>query len=59
MSGNLGAALFPLAVPALLAATGSWNAVLLGFGGLYVAAAVCWCFLKVEGTVMDQALVKR
>ncbi|MEY4940488.1 MAG: putative sulfoacetate transporter SauU [Verrucomicrobiota bacterium] len=58
MSGNLGAALFPLAVPWLLAATGSWNAVLLGFSGLYVAAAVCWSLLKVEGTVMDQALAK-
>ena len=55
MSGNLGAALFPLAVPWLLAATGSWNAVLLGFGGLYVAAAACWGMLKTEGTVIDQA----
>ena len=59
MSGNLGAALFPLAVPWLLAATGSWNAVLLGFGGLYVVAAVCWALLKVEGDVTDQALIKR
>ncbi len=58
MSGNLGAALFPLAVPWLLRLTGSWNAVLLGFAGLYVAAAVCWCMLKARGTVMDQALVK-
>jgi ACS family glucarate transporter-like MFS transporter len=58
MSGNLGAALFPLAVPWLLSATGSWNAVLLGFGGLYVVAAACWCMLKADGTVMDQALSK-
>ena len=58
MSGNLGAALFPLAVPLLLRATGSWNAVLLGFGALYVASAACWALLKVEGDVMDQALIK-
>jgi nitrate/nitrite transporter NarK len=58
MSGNLGAALFPLAVPWLQSATGSWDAVLLGFGGLYVAGALCWAMLKVEGTVVDQAIVK-
>ena len=58
MSGNLGAALFPLAVPWLQNLTGSWDAVLLGFGGLYVAGALCWAMLKVEGTVTDQALIK-
>lgn len=58
MSGNLGAALFPLAVPWLQSATGSWDAVLLGFAGLYVAGALCWAMLKVEGTVIDQAIVK-
>jgi len=58
MSGNLGAALFPLAVPWLQSATGSWDAVLLGFAGLYVAGALCWAMLKVEGTVIDQAIIK-
>ncbi len=58
MSGNLGAALFPLAVPWLQSATGSWDAVLLGFGGLYMAGALCWAMLKVEGTVTDQAIIK-
>ena len=59
MSGNLGAALFPLAVPWLLRATGSWNAVLIGFATLYVAAAVCWLMLKTERSVIEQSPVKR
>ena len=54
MCGNFGAMLLPLVVPWLLQATGSWNAVLFGFGGLYVAAALCWCCLKPEGTVFAQ-----
>ena len=49
MSGNIGAALFPLAVPWMLRATGSWDAVLMGFAALYVAAAACWWRLKVDG----------
>ena len=58
MSGNIGAALFPIAVPWLLAATGSWNAVLMGFGGLYVGAAFCWLMLKTDSDVVSQALIK-
>ena len=54
----MSAALFPLAVPWLLTATGSWNAVLLGFAALYVAAAACWLMLKTEGSVIEQALVE-
>ena len=56
MCGNLGAMLFPLAVPWLLRETGSWNVVLLSFGGLYVAAALCWWCLKPKGNVFAQAL---
>lgn len=59
MCGNLGATLFPLAVPWLLRETGSWNAVLLAFGALYIAAALCWLFLKPEGNVFAQALWKK
>lgn len=51
MCGNLGAALFPLAVPWLLRVTGSWTAVLLGFGALYVIAAACWWLMKTDGNV--------
>ena len=57
LCGNVGAMLFPLAVPWLLRETGSWNAVLLSFGALYIAAALCWWGLRPEGTVFAQALL--
>jgi ACS family glucarate transporter-like MFS transporter len=45
MCGNVGAFVFPIAVPWLLFWTGSWSAVLVGFAAIHVAAAVCWlCF---------------
>jgi ACS family glucarate transporter-like MFS transporter/ACS family D-galactonate transporter-like MFS transporter len=56
MCGNVGAMLFPLAVPWLLRETGSWNAVLFSFGALYIAGAICWWCLKPEGSVFTQAL---
>jgi len=58
MMGNLGAWAFPIAVPWLLRHTGSWDAVLLVFGSLFLTAAVFWLLLKPEGTVLDQSLVK-
>ncbi len=42
MCGNIGATLFPLAVPPLVKAVGSWDSVLFLFAGIYVAAAMCW-----------------
>ena len=42
MCGNFGAAAFPLAVPWLVNHAGGWNAVLTGFGALYVIGAACW-----------------
>lgn len=59
MCGNLGAMLFAPAVPWLLQQAGGWNTVLLSFGGLYVAAALCWGCLRPDGTVFDQALLGR
>jgi len=45
MCGNLGAFAFPIVVPALVAWTGAWDAVLFTFAGIHLAAAVCWlCF---------------
>ena len=47
MSGNFGAASFPILVPWLLRlSAGNWDAVLFSFGGLYIAATLCWWFLK-------------
>lgn len=59
MSGNVGAMLFAPAVPWVLQQTGSWNTVLLGFGALYVASALCWTCLRPDGTVFAQALLGR
>jgi ACS family glucarate transporter-like MFS transporter len=42
MAGNAGAVLFPIAVPWLVSATGSWDGVLVLFAGLSVAAGLCW-----------------
>lgn len=47
MCGNLGAAAFPVAVPWLLNHAGGWDAVLVGFGTLYVVAAVFWLLIRV------------
>jgi hypothetical protein len=35
-------------VPWLLAHAGGWNAVLGGFGALYIIAAVFWAFIRTE-----------
>jgi ACS family glucarate transporter-like MFS transporter len=48
MSGNLGAAAFPVLVPWLIANAGGWNAVLVGFGSLYVLAAAFWLLRQSE-----------
>lgn len=47
MAGNVGAVLFPLAVPQLLKLGGenNWDLVLFTFAAIYVAAAVCWLFV--------------
>ncbi len=41
-SGAVGSIVFPAIAPWLVAATGSWNAVLVVFAATHVAAAVCW-----------------
>ena len=56
MCGNFGAALFPIVVPWMLKATGSWNAVLFGFAALYVAASTAWLLLKTGRSVTGQPL---
>ncbi|HJZ60342.1 MAG TPA: MFS transporter [Gemmataceae bacterium] len=53
MSGNVGAAVFPLAVGFLVASTGDWNNALLLFAGLFAADAVCWVLLNPKGTLFD------
>jgi MFS family permease len=53
MSGNLGAAAFPIVVPWLLANAGGWNAVLAGFASLYVIAAVFWFLIRANGSLFE------
>lgn len=48
MCGNFGAATFPILVPWLIAHAGGWDAVLVGFGALYIVAAMLWIMLKGE-----------
>jgi MFS family permease len=59
MMGNFGAWAFPIAVPWLLARFGNWDAVVVVFGTLYVIGALFWLLLKPEGTILDQALIRR
>ena len=58
MTGNLGAWAFPIVVPLLLKHFGSWDAVLLVFGGCYFAAALFWLLLKTKGSILEQSLCK-
>lgn len=53
MSGNLGAAAFPIVVPWLLANAGGWDAVLAGFASLYVIAAVFWLLIRTKGSLFE------
>jgi MFS family permease len=51
MSGNVGAALFPMAVGWIVAETGNWNLALLLFASLFALDAVCWALLNPKGTL--------
>ncbi len=46
MCGNFGAASFPILVPWLIAHAGGWDAVLAGFGSIYILAALLWALLR-------------
>ncbi|QDU98329.1 MFS transporter [Lignipirellula cremea] len=59
MSGNLGAALFPLVTPFLQTWTGGWTAVFFMFGGLYVAASLFWLLLQPSQSIFEQSLIPR
>ncbi|MBX7168862.1 MAG: MFS transporter, partial [Pirellulales bacterium] len=56
MAGNVGAIGFPVAVPYVLQATGSWVAVLWLFAAMYVAAGLCWLVIDTRGTVFDRGV---
>ena len=54
MAGNIGAAVFPLLVPPLVAATDDWNAILFLFAGIYLAAGLIWLLFDSNGTIFDR-----
>jgi sugar phosphate permease len=58
MMGSVGAAAFPPVAALVRVATGSWDIVLVGFGALYIAAAVFWLLLNPNGTIFDQSLLR-
>ncbi|MBW3540838.1 MAG: MFS transporter [Planctomycetes bacterium] len=55
MSGNVGAAVCPIAVERLVVLAGDWNAALILFSGIYAGAALCWALLPPAGTIPDEA----
>jgi sugar phosphate permease len=55
MSGNLGAALFPIVV-GWMGDHGYWSLVLLLFVAMFGTAAVCWVVLNPRGTLFDEAV---
>lgn len=55
MAGNVGAILFPMAIPRLVQATGSWDLALFVFAGLHLAAALCWLFVNPHETIVCPA----
>lgn len=71
MIGNFGAGLAPWLVPTfmravegnptLLTAAGGnkWNSILILFACMYLASGTCWLFLRLNGTVFDQAWLGR
>jgi MFS family permease len=54
MSGNLGAALFPLVVGWFVKTTGRWEPVLFLFAAIYAAAAACWIVIHPRGTLFQE-----
>jgi len=53
MSGNIGAAAFPIGVGYLVEATGHWEHVLPLVVTIYVLGGICWLLLNPNGTIFD------
>jgi ACS family glucarate transporter-like MFS transporter len=58
LAGNIGAVLFPIVAPRLVALTGSWDAALLGCAALHGAAMVCWAFVNPDEAAPAMASMK-
>lgn len=58
MAGNVGAFVFPIAVPRVVRLAGSWDAAVPLFAAMSLGAALCWLLVRPDGTVLDQALLR-
>lgn len=54
MCGNFGAAVFPGVAAELQTRLHGWNAVLIMFSLIYIAAAVCWLFVNVDRPIENR-----
>jgi len=54
MCGNIGAAMFPLAIGWLVKRSGSWNMVLFIFAGIFAADAILWAMLNPKGPLFEE-----
>ena len=55
MCGNVGSALFPIAVGYLVGTTGQWDLALLLFAGLFAADAVLWALLNPRKPLFEES----
>jgi nitrate/nitrite transporter NarK len=51
MSGNIGGALCPVVVAALVKLTGHWEPALLLFVAIHAGAVVSWLLLDTQGSI--------
>jgi MFS family permease len=54
MCGNIGAALFPLLVTALIAAYADWNLILPLFAFIFFVDAICWALFNPRTTLFPE-----
>jgi len=58
MSGNIGAASFPILVPYVVKLRGNWSDVLVLVAGIYALGGLCWLALNPSGTVFHSDSAK-
>jgi MFS family permease len=54
MCGNIGAAVFPVVVGALVQRSGNWNLMLFVFAGIFAVDAVCWALLNPKAPLFPE-----
>jgi sugar phosphate permease len=54
MCGNIGAAVFPVVVGALVQRSGNWNLMLFVFAGIFAVDAICWALLNPKAPLFPE-----